>query len=106
MSRGWKVCRSSASSIGMRVNSQPPISDFQGAWYVKPGWALATASCSWELGVGSLRSRVGCRHDRLHPAADGKIADDRHPPRLARGDEVVENLVGHRLVENAAVAEL
>ena len=50
--------------------------------------------------------RVGRGDDGLHAAADREIADDGHPPRLARGDEVVEDLVGDRLEEDAAIAEL
>src|SRR5437867_4002824 len=34
------------------VNSQPPTSNSQGAWYVRP---------SWELGIGSWAFRVSCR---------------------------------------------
>src|SRR5688572_24987192 len=53
-----------------------------------------------------FRRGVRRGHDRLDAAADGEIADDGHSPRRAGGDEVVENLVGHRFVEDAAVAEL
>jgi len=54
----------------------------------------------------SLRLDVGGRYDSFDASTDGKIADDGHPARLARGDEVVENLIGHGLVKHAAVAEL
>ena len=57
----------------------------------------------WDLG---FFLRVGRGDDSLDAAADGKIADDRHAARLACGHQVVEDLVGDRLVEDAAVAEL
>src|SRR5436190_5783875 len=43
--------------------------------------------------------------DRLDPAADREVADDSHAPRLYRADQIVENLIRHALVEDAAVAE-
>ena len=56
---------------------------------------------------GNLSSRMGRRgrDDRLHAAADGEVADDGHAPRLTRGDEIVEDLIGDRLEEDAAIAE-
>ena len=64
----------------------------------------------WGCG-GSPRHRyvatgIGRGDDGLHAAANGEIANDRHAPRRAGGDEVVEDLVRHRFVEDAAVAEL
>src|SRR5688500_3683630 len=53
---------------------------------------------------GSALVRGG--DDGLDAAADGEVADDGHAPRLAGGDQVVENLIGDRLVEHAAVAEV
>src|SRR5688572_23205631 len=43
---------------------------------------------------------------RPYPATRRKGAGDRHPARLARSHEVVEDLVGHRFVEDALVPEL
>ena len=48
--------------------------------------------------------RVVGGHLGRDAAARGEVADHRHAPRLARGDEVVEDLVGRRLVEDALVA--
>ena len=53
----------------------------------------------------SFRIVSGC-DDRLDAAAHRKVADDGHAPRLAGGNQVVEDLVGHVLVEDAPVAEL
>ena len=39
------------------------------------------------------------------PAAHREIPDDRHAPGLAGGDQIVEDLVRHGLVKDAAVAE-
>ena len=56
---------------------------------------------------GAVTARgIGRGDDRLDAAADREVADDRHAAGLAGGDQVVEDLVGHRLVEDAAVAEL
>jgi len=38
-------------------------------------------------------------HHRLNSSAHREIADDGHPPRVNRRDEVVENLIGHRFVK-------
>src|SRR5687767_9957247 len=76
MSRGANACRSISGSIGMR-----------------------TGSPSSALGFILGRDR------RRDPAADGEIADHRHPPGPAGRDEVVEDLVGDRLVEDPLVAE-
>src|SRR3990170_4495333 len=54
--------------------------------------------------TGSSSGTILRRDDRLEPAADRKVADDGHAPRPQRGHQVVEDLVGHVLVENAAVA--
>ena len=42
----------------------------------------------------------------LMPPRTREVADDGHAARLAGGDEIVEDLVGDRFVEDAAVAEL
>ena len=42
---------------------------------------------------------------RLDAAADREVTDHRHPSWMARGDKIVEDLIGHSLVENPAVAE-
>src|SRR5688572_32148020 len=78
ISRGSKACRSSVPSIG--------------TW------------CS--MGIALLAGLVGRGDHRLDSAAHGEVADDGHAPGLASGDEVVEDLVGDRLVEDAAVSEL
>ena len=46
------------------------------------------------------------RHFSLDSAANGEIARYGHPPRLTRGHEVIEDLVGDILVEDAFIAEL
>src|SRR5678809_168859 len=68
-------------------------------------WELGVVG-SWKLGVGNLRSRrVRGGDDRLHTAAHRKIADDGHAPRLTGFDEIVEDRVGRRLEEDAAITE-
>jgi len=49
---------------------------------------------------------VAGRHFGFDAAPNGEIADDRHPPRLARGDKIVEDLVRDVFVENTPVAVL
>src|SRR3954465_9975140 len=63
-------------------------------------------SSSASIGMWIGRSDIARRHHRLDPAAHGEIADDRHAARAACLDEVVENLIGHVLVVDPAVAEL
>src|SRR5437762_9744519 len=77
MSRGANACRSISDSIGTR-----------------------TAGSSLPIGL------VAGGHRRLDAAADRKIADHGHAARLEQGDQVVQDLVGDALVEDAAVAEL
>src|SRR5947207_1907692 len=83
MSRGANACKSSSRSIAIRkpsAISHQPLAISHGA--------------------------VGCCHDGLDPAADRKVADDGHPARMNRADEVVENLIGDRLVKDPFVAVL
>src|SRR5688572_28964927 len=77
-SRGANACRSRWSSMGMRWVTAPPL---------------------------SFR-RIGRGDDGLHAATNGKIAHDRHAPRRAGGNQIVEDLVRHRFEEDAPVAEL
>src|SRR5918993_3296212 len=80
MSRGANGCRSSSGSIGMRTG----------------------ASSS-----GGLGGRIVDGSDRgRDPATDGEVAGHGHPLRPARIDEVIEDLIGDRLVEDSLVAEL
>src|SRR5436305_1752992 len=81
MSRGANGCRSSSGPIGMRVGKRQKTED-------------------------RLRLPVFSRDDRLHPAADREVADHGHAARVDRRDQVVEDLVGHRLVEDPSVAEV
>src|SRR5262249_42570683 len=65
------------------------------------------ARLRWGSGAGQSRTFFIRRRDRRQDAAArGEVADDRHAPRGAGGDEIVEDLVGDRLVEDALVAEL
>ena len=58
------------------------------------------------MGVGNLsHGVVRRRDDRLHAAAHREIADDGHAPRLTGFDEIVEDRVGRRLEEDAAITE-
>src|SRR4051794_34699464 len=57
--------------------------------------------CATSLGRGIRRG-----DDGLDPAANAEVTDDGHPAGRAGGDEIVEDLVGDRLVEDPAVAEL
>src|SRR5678815_2318797 len=52
-----------------------------------------------------FRGWIGRCDDGLHAATDGKVADHRHASGHTRGDEVVEDLIGHGLEEDAAVAK-
>src|SRR5215471_10521705 len=87
MSRGLKAWRSRASSIGIRM----------GPSTVLLGFGI------WDLGFGICLVR--CRDDRLDAAAYGKVAHDSHASRLTDGDKIVQDLVGHRFVEDAAISE-
>ena len=59
------------------------------------------------IGTRDAAHAVHCRgHLGGDAAARGEVADHRHPPRRAGGHQVVEDLVGRRLVEDALVAEL
>src|SRR5262245_36798010 len=58
-----------------------------------------------EQSTGYSTARVLHSHHRLDATADREIADDGHAPRLNGADQVVEDLVGDVLVEDAAVPE-
>src|SRR5580765_7725387 len=79
MSRGAKACRSMESSMGTE-------------------WASPGPS-----GSSILVERRG--DHCLDAAAHREIPDHRHLARRQQGDQIVQNLVGRRLVEDAAVAE-
>src|SRR5437899_5909420 len=68
--------------------------------------AKACKSISGSIGMRIGRSYIGRRDHGFDAAAHREVADDGHPARLARRDEVVEDLVRHGLVINAAIAEL
>ena len=55
---------------------------------------------------GPGRSCVRGRDHRLDAAPHREVADDGHAAGVDGGDEVVEDLVGDVLVEDAAVSEL
>ena len=55
--------------------------------------------------ISSGFSSVFRRHHRLDAAAHGEVADDGHAARLQERHEIVENLIGDMLVEDAAVPE-
>src|SRR5262245_66653308 len=80
MSRGANACRSSESSMGRR-------------------WADSFLLPAFRFLLLVVRG-----DGRLDAAARRELALDRHPLRLAGGDEIVEDLVGGALVEDAFVA--
>src|SRR5262245_15439772 len=85
MSRGWKVWRSSSCSIGTRCSLS----------------SIRTRQTQ----AGGLRLIVRCRDDRADAATHREIAGHRHVSRLAGVDEIVQDLVGDRLVEDAPIAK-
>src|SRR5439155_5538505 len=136
MSRGANACRSSSRSIGMRTGSsaitrrsdhhkghkghQGPeykpfsqnLRNVQRETYLRAQRVLRELVCFLcVLGVLCGSKAVSWRlvfrsHDRLDPAARGKIPDDRHATRVNGRDQIVEDLVRHVFVEDPAVAEL
>src|SRR5580765_8622565 len=64
--------------------------------------APTTARCFQDEGNSGLR--VARRDRRMNAAANIEIADHSHFARLARLNEIVENLVDHGFVESAFVA--
>src|SRR5262249_9963373 len=74
------------------------------------GWLLATPCSQKDSPPSYLLSPiltfVRGRHHRTDSPAHREVSDDRHPSRMTRGDEVVEDLVRHGLVEDAAIAEV
>jgi len=44
-------------------------------------------------------------HRTRRAAANRELADHRHPPRLQHADQVVQDRVDHRLVEDALITE-
>src|SRR5215471_5135379 len=77
MSRGANACRSSSDPTG-----------------------------TWTTGSSLFIGLIASGHRGLDAAADGEIADHGHAARLEEGDQIVQDLVGDALVEDAAVAEL
>src|SRR3954453_15990753 len=68
--------------------------------------ANACRSSSRSIGTWTRSSaHILGSDDGLDAAPHRKISDDLHAARMDRADEVVEDLVGDVLVENAAVAE-
>ena len=63
------------------------------------------AGSRWSIRAPS-RPGIRDRDPGGDAAAGREVALDGHPPRLAGGDQVVEDLVGRRFVEDAAVAVL
>src|SRR5436190_1706764 len=68
--------------------------------------AKACKSISGSIGMRIGRSDIRRRDDRLDAPAHRKVAHDGHAPRLTCRDEIVQDLVRHRLIVNPAVAEL
>src|ERR1700704_357193 len=96
MSRGGKAWRSSSCSIGMCSGSSAMATRRLGA-----------ASGAQARAVSRVRSGgVFGLDDGLDSAADGEVADHGHAAGIERGDQVVEDLIGDLLVEDALVAEL
>ena len=52
-----------------------------------------------------FRRRIRGGHHSFDSTADREITDDGHPSRRARGDEIIEDLVGDRFVEDPAIAK-
>src|SRR5262245_4836691 len=107
MSRGANACRSSSRSIGIRTGSLSPGIRANATTKTRKheailgflrGFVTSWLHLVWRAILGG--------HDRGDPAADREIADDGEAAWLERGDEVVEDLVGDVLVEDAAIAEL
>src|SRR6187549_424702 len=84
-SRGWNGWRSRADSIGIGCGS---------------------SSTGDRASAGPRVLVVGGGHDRLDAAAHGEVAGDDHAARADRRDQVVEDFVGDRFVEDAAIAEV
>src|SRR5437763_16816003 len=73
------------------------------------GMSFGANACRSSSASRGIRNAIACvrrRDNRLDPAPHREIADHGHPSRLTRGNEVVEDLIGHVLVEDAAVSEL
>src|SRR5262249_17163340 len=49
---------------------------------------------------------VGCCDRGRNAAARGEVADHGQSPGTAGGDQIVEDLIGHRFVENALLPEI
>src|SRR5436190_12657828 len=121
MSAGAKAWRSRTPSIGTWCASGISLlarARVSGPWGGSRGRAKAlsplpdgraqraTPQALSPLPVTRALLLVRRRHARGNAAARREIAHDGHPPRGAGGDQVVENLVGDGLVEDALVAEV
>src|SRR5688572_1794673 len=73
-----------------------------GSMGMRCGSSTAAAGRSGWLGRFVERGR----DDGFDAAAHGEVAGDRHAPWVNGGHQVVQNLIGYRLVKDAAVAEV
>src|SRR6478672_10277495 len=83
-----------------------------------PSQAAVTYSSTTDLmsrGLKVCRSRtssigmclvIGRGNDRFNAPSHGKIAHDSHASRATDRDKIVEDLIGDRLVEDAAISKL
>src|SRR4051794_15208580 len=109
ISRGANAWRSSSGSIGTRCafmsiyDLRSTIDDLSSQEGTARAYFVDRRSYFVDPASSLL---IASRHQRLDAAAHRKVTGHRHPPRLEQGDEVVEDLVGDRLVEDPAVAKL
>src|SRR4029453_2088449 len=101
MSRGANAWRSSSVSIGMRMGSLAIAKLLFFVFRV----LVAGIAMLIRLSPRSALHVLG-RPNCLDAAANREGAAGRHAARLQRRDEIVQDLVRHALVEDAAVAEL
>src|SRR5262249_7523440 len=89
MSRGANACRSISRPMGIFVDIR-----------ARPKTPLVFGLLSLVFTLLIFR-----RHHRLDSPSHGEVAEHGHPARVNRSHQVVEDLVGHRLVEDALVPE-
>src|SRR5262245_61921108 len=85
-----------------RPRSQAAVTYSSTTDLMSGGWKVwRSRACS--IGICFI---VGGGHDRFDATSHRKVANDSHASRLTRGDKIVENLIGDRLVEDAAISKL
>ena len=68
------------------------------------GSGVISALCNQPFAISGFF--VSGRHRRGDAAARREVSDDDHPARREQRDQIVEDLVGDRLIEDAAIAEV